>query len=406
MKMILMIKIANWLMLNLLALMKNQSSQQVEDTNFKYVAKRLLVEEVHKEKETRRKQREIEKQRKAIEKAEAKARREAEKKMKHALKPGECMKYVIVQLDRQLLELAEGSQVISHLQNADLRYRVVDSPVAATTTILRVDPLTLQETLAEEAVVVMALNEFLDLVKHQVYEGGLGLCQRYCEWKQRLGNANITLVVCGIDAYFRNEKMGRQHDFRSAVLGETAKPVRKKKPGKVLHCTSAVHVSRVDIEMVLVNAQLECGLNHRFMSDSTKVATFILQFTKAVAETPFKREKGQPLFSWYAEGNREATVKVDRSGVGLLKLWHQQLRQFNNVGVEVAQAIAREYPSPQALVQAYRKCQTHREASLLLADISVRRQAGPLVSTRRVGPELSKKIHVFFTTRDPEITLG
>lgn len=49
-----------------------------------------------------------------------------------------------MQLDRRLLELAEGSQVISQLQEADLRYRVVDSPVAAATTILRVDPLTLQ----------------------------------------------------------------------------------------------------------------------------------------------------------------------------------------------------------------------------------------------------------------------
>lgn len=54
------------------------------------------------------------------------------------------VQYIIVQLDRRLLELAEGSQVISQLQEADLRYRVIDSPVAATTTILRVDPLTLQ----------------------------------------------------------------------------------------------------------------------------------------------------------------------------------------------------------------------------------------------------------------------
>lgn len=65
----------------------------------------------------------------------------------------------------------------------------------------------------------------------------------------------------------------------------------------------------------------------------------------------FRREKGEPSFSWYAEGSSINTVKVDKSGVGLLKLWHQQLRQFNNVGVEVAQAIAREYPSPQALFQ-------------------------------------------------------
>ncbi|XP_066955609.1 crossover junction endonuclease EME1-like [Macrobrachium rosenbergii] len=100
------------------------------------------------------------------------------------------------------------------------------------------------------------------------------------------------------------------------------------------------------------------------------------------------------------------TVKVDKAGVGLLKLWRQQLEQFINVGNEVAQAIVREYPSPQALVQAYRHSTSEKEASHLLADIPVRRGIGPLESTRRIGPELSKKIHLFFTCTDPSVNLG
>lgn len=57
------------------------------------------------------------------------------------------------------------------------------------------------------------------------------------------------------------------------------------------------------------------------------------------------------MFSWYAEGSSTSCVRVDKNGVGLLKLWHQQLRQFSLVGVEVAQAVAREYPGPRALMQ-------------------------------------------------------
>jgi len=101
-----------------------------------------------------------------------------------------------------------------------------------------------------------------------------------------------------------------------------------------------------------------------------------------------------------------STIKVDKTGVGLLKLWLQQLRQFNNVGVELAQAIAREYPSPQELVQAYRRCDTTAAASLLLSDILVRRSTGPLSSTRRIGPELSKKVHMLFTSTDPNVNLA
>ena len=54
---------------------------------------------------------------------------------------------------------------------------------------------------------------------------------------------------------------------------------------------------------------------------------------------------------FYAQGCNMNTVKIDQSGVGLHKLWLQQLRQFNNVGLEQAQAIAKEYNSPQSLVK-------------------------------------------------------
>ncbi|XP_042204265.1 crossover junction endonuclease EME1-like [Homarus americanus] len=380
-----------------------------EENFFCHPQKKFRSEIVREQKKDNRKQREAAKQRRAVEKAEAKAQRDAEKAYKHAMKPGECIKHVIVQLDRQLLELAEGSQVISQLQTGGIRYRIVDSAVAAAATIVRVDPVTRQETPAEEAVVIMAVNDFVEVVKKQVYEDGVeGLCHQSRKWKRSFNNANLTLVVCGVEVYLRNKKTHSQQNFRSAVLGGTTKPMRgrKQKSGGEFHNSTATCVSRVDIETALVTAQLECGLNHRLMADASGVATFILQITKAVAEAPFKHEKGEPSFSWYAEGSSINAVKIDKSGVGLLKLWHQQLRQFNNVGVEVAQAIASKYPSPCALLQSYRKCLMPQEASLLLADIPVRRGAGPLTSSRRVGPELSKKIHLFLTTKDSEVSLG
>lgn len=389
---------------------EEEEEKEKETQPLKPLTKKSRKEEVQMEKEAKRREREALRLKKAAEKAEAKAQREAERTSKRAMKPGECMKYVIVQLDRRLLELAEGSQVISQLQEADLRYRVIDSPVAATTTILRVDPLTLQETLTEEAVLLLTANELVELVERQVYENGIGgLCQKCKSWKRELGISKLTLLTCGIESYLRNQKTNRNQNFRADILGEGSRPGRGRKrkvPGGNTGRAAAERVSRVDIETALVMAQVEGGINHRLMPDANKVGLFITQVTKAVAETPFKREKGGASFSWYAEGSSTNTVKIDKSGVGLLKLWHQQLRQFNNVGVEVAQAIAREYSSPCALVEAYRQCSSTKEASLLLADIPVRRGAGPLVSTRKIGPELSKKIHLFFTTTQPEVSLG
>jgi len=42
---------------------------------------------------------------------------------------------------------------------------------------------------------------------------------------------------------------------------------------------------------------------------------------------------------------------VDKNNVGLLKVWKQQLMQFKNASLDVAQAIIAEYPSPMMLIE-------------------------------------------------------
>ncbi|XP_047739465.1 crossover junction endonuclease EME1-like [Hyalella azteca] len=110
-------------------------------------------------------------------------------------------------------------------------------------------------------------------------------------------------------------------------------------------------------------------------------------------------------FAWYAEGSNVCPVRINSDGVGLLKLWQQQLRQFTNVGLETAQAIARAYPAPRLLIQAYEGLPA-AEAAQLLADIAVVRGAGPCMTTRKLGKELSKKIYTFFTSSQPCQALG
>jgi len=68
----------------------------------------------------------------------------------------------------------------------------------------------------------------------------------------------------------------------------------------------------------------------------------------------------------------------------------------------VAEAIAGQYPSPRSLVDAYNRLANDKECQELLQNIEVRRDAGILSSTRKVGAELSKKIHRFLTSKSPE----
>ncbi|PIO13105.1 hypothetical protein AB205_0142610 [Aquarana catesbeiana] len=55
--------------------------------------------------------------------------------------------------------------------------------------------------------------------------------------------------------------------------------------------------------------------------------------------------------------------------------------------------------------EAYRNCQTNAERHSLLSDLLVRRGEGVTSTSRRVGPELSKRIYLQFTSLQPELSL-
>ena len=74
----------------------------------------------------------------------------------------------------------------------------------------------------------------------------------------------------------------------------------------------------------------------------------------------------------------------------------------SGAGLEKVSAIVSRFPSPAQLVAAYTACGTVREAQELLAGLEVRRTDNVLGGTRRVGPDISRRIHTVLTSRDGE----
>ncbi|NXG49473.1 EME1 endonuclease, partial [Psilopogon haemacephalus] len=155
----------------------------------------------------------------------------------------------------------------------------------------------------------------------------------------------------------------------------------------------------------LVDLQLDKQVQVTFFESWEELGEFAAMFTKAVAEAPFKRERAKTGFSFYLEKSRYGGVKVDRSGKGLLEVWKRQIQQFNRVSLEMAEAIVSAYPSPQLLTQAYSRCSSEQEKENMLANIPVHRGDGVTATSRRVGPELSRRIYLLMTSHDPDIYL-
>ncbi|KAK3724992.1 hypothetical protein QZH41_017466 [Actinostola sp. cb2023] len=191
-------------------------------------------------------------------------------------------------------------------------------------------------------------------------------------FRRTLSNAydkkTISLVITGLNKYFRDIKSQKARQYRNAVRGEADDMENTKSRNKVSSPSSIV--SQVDVEEFLVFVELTTELKLTLCETMQDFADNVSMVTKAIAEAPFKRSQPQ-AFSFCVDSSK-SSVKVTKDGNGLIKLWQQQLQQFHNVSSNMAAAIVAAYPSPQLLIEAYKECSNKHSATLLLKDILVR----------------------------------
>ena len=162
-------------------------------------------------------------------------------------------------------------------------------------------------------------------------------------------------------------------------------------------------IKSTDLDNIYLDLQLQFNCIMKYAENEHDLASLILSFTKAVTVAPEKRLKNMSPFSFHVDAMKQykpIRVDIDQANKTLEQLWKQILQQFPHMGTEQAQAIVNQYGSVQALVQAYRSCTNENQAKLLLADIQVRRGAGVLTTTRKIGPQMSEKIWKLFTSND------
>ncbi|NWS76759.1 EME1 endonuclease, partial [Crotophaga sulcirostris] len=154
-----------------------------------------------------------------------------------------------------------------------------------------------------------------------------------------------------------------------------------------------------------VDLYLDKQVQVSFFESWEELGEYVMMFSKAVAEAPYKRERENTGFSFCLEKSWCGGVKVDRSGKGLFQVWKRQIQQFNRVSAEMAEAVVSAYPSPLLLIEAYNKCSSEQERVDMLANIPVHRGDGVTATCRRIGPELSRRIYLQMTSHDPDLCL-
>ncbi|XP_035889653.1 crossover junction endonuclease EME1 [Phyllostomus discolor] len=332
-----------------------------------------------------------------------------------AQRPEECLKHLVVVLDPVLLQTEGGGQLLGALQAMECCCAIEAQAVPRSITWRRraVPAAVLwqdgEEGWVEEPVVlVLLLAEAFVLMVHNFKQGSAGgtedgeetLRSFVTDITARTAGKALSLVIVDPE-----KRLSAPSPPRRRKQGVANREQAKKKKSKPPEADTGPTVSRVDMEKALVDLQLHTDAQARVVQSWKELADFACAFTKAVAEAPFKRLRDQTSFSFCLESDWAGGAKVDRAGRGLAQVWRRQIQQLNRVSLEMASAIVAAYPSPQLLVQAYRRCFSEEERQSLLADIQVRRGEGVTSTSRRVGPELSRRVYLQMTTLQPDLSL-
>lgn len=351
-----------------------------------------------------------------LEQEQQKAQKKVLAEAAKALRPEECIKHMVAVVDPALLQLEGGGALLSSLQALGCSCAIEKQPLPRSVSWMRKTPGAQMPTggeceLESHVVIQMTVEDFISLSHSYIQEERRGRSQCGCtltSWVQDLQKRHpertLSLVVVGLEQYFRSNKTQSQKKLREAVVGEEQGGAKKKR--KYGAAETLPEMSRVEVEEAVVHLQLHTGVSIRFLSTWKDFIDHITMATKAVAEAPFKRQRDNSGFSFYLESEWAGGQKVDRAGKGLLQVWKRQIQQLNRVSADMASAILAAYPSPQLLNKAYQACRTEKEKMELLSELQIRRGEGVTSTTRRVGPELSKRLCVLMNCCDPEQTLG
>uniref|UniRef100_A0A8C2BYR1 Essential meiotic structure-specific endonuclease 1 n=1 Tax=Cyprinus carpio TaxID=7962 RepID=A0A8C2BYR1_CYPCA len=330
-----------------------------------------------------------------------------------ALRPEECIKHMVVTVDPILISCGGALLTSLHAMGCNCAIEKQSLPRSVTWARRSPCPQTGEKMSIPDSnsVIQVPVDDFVTMINNY--------CKRQCNgmltetgisltaWIQGLMSRNpgrtLSLVVIDIEKYFRSQNSKCQKKYREAVLGEEKNvglQGGQKKRRKKDDINQLPEVSRVQVEEALVDLQLQTGVQVRFLSTWKDFTDYITMLTKAVAEAPFKWEREKTGFTFCLESEWAGGQKVDRSGNGLLQVWKRQIQQLNRVSPDMASAILSAYPSPWLLAQAYARCKSEHEKVGLLADLLIRRGEGVTSTTRRVGPELSKRLFLLMTSCD------
>ncbi|XP_022541322.2 probable crossover junction endonuclease EME2 [Astyanax mexicanus] len=347
---------------------------------------RARAEERRAERERAREERERVKEEK---KREQRWRREEAERLK-SLKPENCLKNLTVHIHPVLLQDCGCDVLVETLAGFGWSSCIEEHSLTHSISWTRQLPQVGDEgggvVDEDQVMMVVSQEQFIAMmtsIKQAVIggcEGAESLFQPLCEYLNRASGAVVSLLVTGAQYYQRKGSWDEDDEVCPR---------------------SQLGLQDIDIEEVLVYLQLFKNVSVHFLFGWQEVTDHVCSVTKALSKRPFKALCDSTDLGFCLDGAWSGGVRVDAGGRGLAQVWTRQIQQLNRVSAGMATVVTSSYPSPALLLQAYEEAESEDEQRKLLANLRVIGGA----KERRVGPELSLRVHRLMTSQNPQLVL-
>lgn len=310
-----------------------------------------------------------EKERKRIEIQKRKIQLEQER----ATRPGECNKFLTALVNKDLTQAHSGSKIREKLGEADIKVEVISNSLPNTITWKR------------------AIN------KKIITDDG-----KVIEFDNVENDEPYLLMIIGAEEFVKASKDNNLLNIVQAA--QEILPFYPQSTTLIIYglkdfCRRQKHVIGIkETEIKLTQLQLLAVCSHRLHETPDDIALTVAQISRAIAEEPYKSKQYQKLDQEHLYLTSDVKVSVTDDPASLSRLWQIQLTSLPKVTYEIAQSIIKEYPLPKTLIEAYKKSINPEK---MLADIPIIR-TGPLSKTRKLGPDLSRKIYTLMMSDNPE----
>ena len=231
-----------------------------------------------------------------------------------------------------------------------------------------------------------------------------------CDTRRSL-KTDVIIVVYNLANYLKCERArdakNYRKNFKNRFEGGGSSNDVDQDP-TVIESTSVSNIGPTDLQDLRIMLEVELKHEHpdwkihfEFYEKTQEVVQALARYTSSIAKFEIKRRNRSTIdIDWAINMDKEKAVDPTKSTEDLTKLWITQLQQFSQITLPIARTIASEYPSPSALLDQYKNLTTS-EAEDLLASLHVQKNL-----KRTVGPNISRRIHCFMTSRDPDVHIG